>query len=105
VDTATYSKVATAMSNVDIDAFYLELVHELAEFARKGGTGIGAAAVVKRVALAFGVTAAEWVPVPRLTRAEQAELGVVGASNAVREESGRERHGCGAGLGSAAGAG
>ena len=73
-------EVPAVVPVVDVDRFYRELIEELGEFARKGGTGIGAAAVVKRVGLAHGIGAAEWVQVPRLTRAEQQELGVAGAS-------------------------
>ncbi|MEQ1702456.1 MAG: hypothetical protein ABMA25_20290 [Ilumatobacteraceae bacterium] len=65
---------------VDVDRFYLALLREIDVFARKGGTGIGAGAVIKRVALDHGVPAASWAQVPRLPKAVQYELGVAGAS-------------------------
>lgn len=52
------------------DAFYIELVYELGLLAQRGGTAVGAAVVAKRVARKHGVRAAEWVSLPRLTRAE-----------------------------------
>ncbi|CAN5469621.1 hypothetical protein BH10ACT2_BH10ACT2_11340 [soil metagenome] len=64
----------------DVDSFYLALFREIDKFARKGGTGIGAGAVIKRVALEHGVPAASWVPVPRLPRSVEYELRVDGAS-------------------------
>ena len=80
VDTATYRKVATAVSEIDIDAFYANALHELGLLAHRGGSAVGAAAVLKRVALAYGVPAAERIPLPRLTRLELAEFGRVGVS-------------------------
>lgn len=52
------------------DAFYIELMFELGELVHRGGTAVGAAVVAKRVARQHGVRAAEWVSLPRLTRAE-----------------------------------
>lgn len=53
-----------------LDAFYRDLIWELGEHARKGGTAIGAAAVVKRVGVAHGIAAAGRVPLPRWSRSE-----------------------------------
>jgi hypothetical protein len=60
------------MDGVD-GAFYRDLLHELGEHARKGGTAYGAAAVAKRVALQHGVEGAEGARLPRATRAERLE--------------------------------
>lgn len=68
------------MSAIDVDRLYGDILDALGALARRGGTAIGAAAVVKRVALTHGVPAAERLAVPRLTRWEQEELGVSGAS-------------------------
>jgi hypothetical protein len=55
-----------------LERFYLDVLWELGEFARrKSATAIGAAAVVKRVGLSHGVRGAESAPLPRLTRAER----------------------------------
>ena len=51
-------------------AFYRELLFELGEHARRGGTAYGAAVVAKRVALAFEVKVAQLLPLPRPTRGE-----------------------------------
>lgn len=56
---------------MDFDQFYCELLHELGKLAREGGTAVGAAVVAKRVALDHGVSLAEWVPLPRLTKEEK----------------------------------
>lgn len=68
------------VSVVDVDRFYADVLWELGELAQKGGSAVGAGAVVKRVALAHGVEAAKRLPVPRLNRAELVELGRVGVS-------------------------
>ena len=68
------------MSEVDVDRFYRDVLHELGELAQRGGTATGAAVVVKRVALTHGVASAEHSPLPRLNRAELAELGRAGVS-------------------------
>ena len=68
-----------APNGFDVDRFYSELLLEIDKFARKGGTGIGAGAVIKRVALAHGVPSASWRKVPRLPKSVQYELGVDGA--------------------------
>jgi len=58
----------------ELDHFYRELFHELAEFIRRpGATAAGAAVVAKRVALAHGLPIAQYLPLPRLTRAEYEE--------------------------------
>jgi len=62
------------------DRFYSHLLREIDTHARKGGTGIGAGAVIKRVALEHGIPSASWKPVPRLPKSVQYELGVDGAS-------------------------
>lgn len=57
-----------------LEAFYRDLLHELGEFARRpSATAIGAAVVVKRVALAYDVDAAQRLPLPRFSRAEREE--------------------------------
>jgi hypothetical protein len=75
-----FSSEAPAMSVVDVDRFYGDILNAIAELAQKGGTAVGAAAVVKRVARVHGIDAAERLPLPRLNRWEQQELGVAGAS-------------------------
>ena len=65
---------------VDVDRFYADVLWELGELARLGGSAVGSAAVVKRVALAHGVAAAERLPLPRLTRSQQQAFGVAGVS-------------------------
>ena len=42
--------------------FYRDLMYELGEHAQRGGTAYGAAAVLKRVALAYGLAVAEHTP-------------------------------------------
>lgn len=54
---------------------YSELLFELGEHARRGGTAVGAAVVARRVVRSHGVEASERLPLPRLTRAERGELG------------------------------
>jgi len=55
-----------------LDRFYSDLLYELGEFARRPtATAIGAAVVVKRVARAHGVQAADRLPLPRFNRAER----------------------------------
>jgi len=57
-----------------LDRFYVDLLHELGEFARRpSATAIGAAVVVKRVAQAHGVAMADRLPLPRFNRAEREE--------------------------------
>lgn len=65
---------------VDVNRLYRDLLWELGELAREGGTAIGAAAVVKRVALAHGLEVAKSTPLPRLNRAELEEFGRRGIS-------------------------
>ena len=69
-----------ALQVFDVDRFYSALLREIDKHARKGGTGIGAGAVIKRVALEHGVPSASWRQVPRLPKSVQYELGVDGAS-------------------------
>jgi hypothetical protein len=57
-----------------LERFYGDVLHELAEHAVKGGTAVGAAVVLKRVARQYGVVSAERLPLPRLTREERAEI-------------------------------
>jgi hypothetical protein len=57
-----------------LERFYGDVLEELGKHARKGGTGIGAGAVVKRVARLYGIEGADRLPLPRLTREERAEL-------------------------------
>jgi hypothetical protein len=65
---------------VDVNRFYRDVLDALRDLALQGGTAIGSAAVVKRVALAHGVPAAERTPLPRLSRSEAYDLGASGAS-------------------------
>ena len=51
--------------------FYRDLMYELGEHAQRGGTAYGAAAVLKRVALAYDLVVAEHTPLVRPTRAER----------------------------------
>ena len=59
---------------IDVDRFYRDLIHEIGVHAQRGGTGFGAAAIVKRVARDYGLVVADHVPLPRPTRAERAQL-------------------------------
>ena len=54
--------------------FYRDLMYELGEHAQRGGTACGAAAVLKRVALAYDLVVAEHTPLVRPTRAEREEM-------------------------------
>ena len=57
-----------------LDRFYRDLLWELDEFVRRpSATAIGAAVVVKRVALAHEIESAERLPLPRYSRAEREE--------------------------------
>ena len=58
----------------ELDRFYRDVLHELGEHARVGGTAVGAAAVVKRVARGHGLEIADRLPLPRLTRAEREQI-------------------------------
>ena len=60
--------------SIDVERFYQRVLHALGEHARRGGTGIGAAAVVKRIGRECGVEAADRIPVPRLTRERRATI-------------------------------
>lgn len=58
----------------ELNRFYSDLFAELGEFIRKpSATASGAAVVAKRVALAHGLEMAQYLPLPRLTRAELEE--------------------------------
>ncbi|MGA8725451.1 MAG: hypothetical protein WB565_10440 [Acidimicrobiales bacterium] len=62
------------MSSEALDRFYRDLLWELEVFGRRrSATALGAAVVVKRVALAHGIAVAERLPLPRLNRAELEE--------------------------------
>jgi hypothetical protein len=63
-------------ADFDVRRFYADVMLELGEHARRGGTATGAAVVVKRVARAHGLQVAEEVALPRLSVAEMEELGV-----------------------------
>lgn len=54
-------------------AFYRDLLYELGEHARRGGTAYGAGAVAKRVATSYGVEGVERLALPRPTRLEREE--------------------------------
>jgi hypothetical protein len=57
--------------SAELERFYRDLLDELGVFARKRtSTAVGAAQVVKRVALAHGIEVAGRLPLPRLTRSE-----------------------------------
>ena len=61
-------------STVALDQFYRDLLFELGEFVqRRTATAVGAAVVVKRVAVAHGIEVAGRLPLPRLSRAEREE--------------------------------
>jgi len=62
------------VGSFDVNRFYKDLLHALDEHAHRGGTGFGAAAVVKRVAKAYGLSVADHVPLPRPSRAVREEL-------------------------------
>jgi len=65
---------ATGASVDPLTRFYCDLIYELGEWMRvPKSKATGAATVVKRVARAHGIPAAEDVPLPRLTRAEREE--------------------------------
>ena len=65
-------KGVSVSGDTAVDSFYRDVLHELGEFARRpSATAIGAAVVVKRVAMAHGVQVAERVPLPRFSRAER----------------------------------
>ena len=53
-----------------VGRFYSELLWELGEHARRGGTAMGAGAVAKRVAQKYRLPKAAALPVPRWNRAE-----------------------------------
>jgi len=55
-----------------LERFYRDLLYELGEFGRRpSATALGAAVVVKRVAVVHGIEVAERLPLPRLNRAER----------------------------------
>lgn len=57
-----------------LDRFYLDLQWALGEFIRQPkATPVGIGVIIKRVAKANGVRAAEHYPLPRLTRTEERE--------------------------------
>lgn len=57
-----------------LERFYRDLLYELGEFAhRRTATAVGAAVVAKRVAVAYGIEAANRLLLPRLCRAEREE--------------------------------
>jgi hypothetical protein len=57
-----------------LERFYRDLLYELGVFAqRRTATAVGAAVVAKRVAVAYGIEAANRLPLPRLSRAEREE--------------------------------
>jgi hypothetical protein len=71
-----------------LDRFYADLLHELDEFARRpSATAIGAAVVVKRVAKAHGVEAADRLPLPRFNRAERDVRGQISVPAFGHEKS------------------
>lgn len=76
IDGPDSAEVLPMPNIVDVDRFYHDLLEELAAHARRGGTAIGAAVVVRRVATEHGVSAASRLPLPRLSRAIEDELGV-----------------------------
>ncbi|HET6964016.1 MAG TPA: hypothetical protein VFH58_04535 [Acidimicrobiales bacterium] len=63
---------------VSLERFYRDVLDALGAHARTGGTAVGAAVVVRRIAREHGLAMAERLPLPRLTRAEEAELGRAG---------------------------
>jgi hypothetical protein len=56
-----------------LEAFYREIRWTLDEYGRrKGATPLGFAVPLKRLALKHGITSAEYLPLPRFSRAERA---------------------------------
>jgi hypothetical protein len=52
-------------------AFLRELIYQLGEHARRGGTAYGAAVVARRVGIEYGLAEARGIQLPRPTRAER----------------------------------
>ncbi len=67
-------EVPAVVGSFDVNRFYKDLLHALDEHAQRGGTGFGAAVVVKRIAKGYGLAVADQVPLPRPTRAERQQL-------------------------------
>jgi hypothetical protein len=67
-------EVPAMVGSFDVNAFYRDLLYAIEVHALRGGTGFGTAAVVKRVALEYGLAVADHVPLPRPTREERAQL-------------------------------
>ena len=66
---------STAMVDAfDVGRFYRDVIWALGEHAIRGGTGFGAAAIVKRVAKEHGLQGTDDVPLPRPTREERLNL-------------------------------
>jgi len=63
--------VVDAPQSLKQSALLRELMYELGEHARRGGTAYGAAVVVRRVGAKFGLTAGKYLPLPRPTREER----------------------------------
>jgi hypothetical protein len=74
LEDAALSNIDTSQVAAMAEAFYRDVLHELGEHARRGGSAFGAAVVAKRVARAHGLAAAERLPLPRPTRAELDDL-------------------------------
>lgn len=56
-----------------LEAFYREIRWTLDEYGRrKGATPLGFAVPLKRLALEHGIKSAEYLPLPRFSRAERA---------------------------------
>jgi hypothetical protein len=65
------SAAAERWATERLELFYADLMYELGAHAQKGGTAVGAGAVLKRIGLLHEIPCASRMPLPRLTRKEQ----------------------------------
>jgi hypothetical protein len=56
-----------------LEKFYRDVLWEVGQHAYRGGTAVGAGAVVKRVGVAWGLDVLR-IPLPRLSRRQREEL-------------------------------
>lgn len=68
-------------------AFLRELIYQLGEHARRGGTAYGAAVVAKRVGVAHGLSEARDMHLPRPTRAEREDAAWLAQRDVVRTDA------------------
>lgn len=77
METTGQHAVDTAPPGEALDKFYRDLMHELSAWmGRATASPQGVPIVVKRVALEHGIASAERLPLPRLSRAQEAALGI-----------------------------